>query len=138
MRYRRLSIISECETLWAKIVKVRDFGRCQVCGRAGSDSMHLFGRENWKVKFDPDLGACGCREHHTKLDKGSPEEKEEMFEKIISHIRNGRLETILTLRAAGKQPPLQEKPKFQEIRARLRIQLKEAEDLAAMNFDIER
>jgi hypothetical protein len=137
VRFRREGIIFECETLWANIVKVRDFGRCQVCGLSGSDAAHLFGRENWVVKFDPDLGACLCTGDHYGFDKGPPDVKEEIFEKIIARTDGRRRQAILRIRNSGKLPILTEKAKYGEIRAKLRIQLREAEETAEMNYDIE-
>lgn len=138
MRFRRSGIIWECERLWTKIVFARDYHRCQACGEYGTDSCHLFGRVNWKVKFDPDLGATLCRDHHRLLDDGDIIESLEIFERITARIQDSnRKETILTLYHAGPQPPLTEKANFQEIRTRLRRQLREAEDMAAMNFDVQ-
>jgi|TARA_Y100000310_G_C20648004_1_gene797737 type VI protein secretion system component VasA len=54
----------QCDDLWAKIVKVRAGGLCEICEQEGSDSHHHEGR-GLNVRWDLDNGIFLCKSHHT-------------------------------------------------------------------------
>ena len=53
-------------SLWEKIVKQRAGYKCERCGKhLFLNAHHIYGRTNYKVRYDIENGACLCPGHHT-------------------------------------------------------------------------
>lgn len=48
----RKDLKKECDQLVSEIVKLRDGGKCQKCGHAGTQSHHLFSRRYLNTRWD--------------------------------------------------------------------------------------
>ena len=54
----------KCDTLWSKVIRLRD-KRCLVCGSTENlQAHHLIGRNNYQYRYDLDNGATVCLSHH--------------------------------------------------------------------------
>lgn len=53
------------DILWAKIIKLRAGGKCEVCGKTTNlNSHHIVSRNNLRFRWDIRNGACLCVGHH--------------------------------------------------------------------------
>ncbi len=53
-----------CDALCRKIVRLRDGGKCRVCGQPQTDTIHIIDRDVSITRCDPANCYAGCRKHH--------------------------------------------------------------------------
>lgn len=54
------------DSLWSELVKMRAGYKCEYCWKTSYlNSHHIFSRNNYSTRFDPDNWICLCSWHHT-------------------------------------------------------------------------
>lgn len=60
----RLKLRRKADKLWSEVIKFRNSGRCEICGKAGTNPHHIIGRKNLTLRHDPRNGILLCYQHH--------------------------------------------------------------------------
>jgi len=96
----RSAIIQRLDNLYRKIVRTLKKGRCQICGKQGTEVHHLEGRTNLLYRWDIENLALLCKECHYKIHNqaGYAELVYRRFgwDKIKQKIKSEKLRTIKT------------------------------------------
>ena len=63
---RKLELV--CEKLWREAVKKRADGKCELCGKQGTDAHHMVSRRaSTYLKFRPENGMFLCKGCHIEF-----------------------------------------------------------------------
>jgi len=52
------------DSQFSRLIMERDSGLCRLCGRAGSESHHIFSRLHRSIRHDPENGIFLCKACH--------------------------------------------------------------------------
>ena len=90
----------KADTEWSALVKVLAGGRCEVCGTTQNlNSHHVFGRSNYKVRWDVHNGVCLCVGHHKFNREFSAHNTPTLFSEFIRLKRGEEWHQQLTVKA---------------------------------------
>jgi len=62
---------NKCDKLWSELIRQRNGGRCEVCGKPGNNPHHVISRRNLTLRHDLRNGVLLCPSHHTFSSKES-------------------------------------------------------------------
>ena len=89
--YNRKKLIERADRLWSQAVLSRDFHRCQLCFRYGTDPHHIISRRHKATAFDLDNGICLCRECHDRM---KTTEGKEWLRIVLNKTKSGLYERL--------------------------------------------
>jgi len=56
---------NKCDRLWSELIRQRNKGCCEVCGKPANNPHHVIGRRNLTLRHDVRNGVLLCSLHHT-------------------------------------------------------------------------
>lgn len=125
-----------CKKMWEMCIKYRDRW-CVITGEPHGEAHHIIYRSegNWQIQFDTDYGVLLCAYCHKEASYAPHVDKEAFEDKVIGFIEDEvRRQKILT--TLSKAIPISEGPPiYEEIAARLGLELRERKEAYEMNYD---
>jgi hypothetical protein len=61
------------DSLWRDVVRLRDLGLCQYCGKEGNQAHHIVTRGAKNTRWDTENGITLCQGHHYSIAHQRPE-----------------------------------------------------------------
>jgi len=61
----RMYLRRKADKLWSELVRKKNNGNCEVCGKTGNQPHHCVGRKNLTLRHDLRNGVLLCFTHHT-------------------------------------------------------------------------
>lgn len=61
----RKTLRNKADKLWSQLIRLRNKGKCEVCGKEGNNPHHCVGRRNLTLRHDPRNGVLLCSGCHT-------------------------------------------------------------------------
>lgn len=62
---KRITLRRKADKLWSQLIMRRNKGKCEVCGKKGTNPHHIVGRRNLTLRHDVRNGVLLCSYHHT-------------------------------------------------------------------------
>jgi len=62
---KRKTLRNKADKLWSELIRLRNKGKCEICGKRATNPHHIIGRKNLTLRHDPRNGVLLCFYHHT-------------------------------------------------------------------------
>jgi len=95
---KRITLRRKADKLWSQVIMKRNKGRCEVCGKVGTQPHHILGKKNLTLRHDPKNGCLLCFQHHTG-NKTSAHQDPMWFMMWLANHRRKDYEYVLETRA---------------------------------------
>jgi len=65
MTMKRTTLKNKADKLWSQIIRAKNKGRCEVCGKPANNPHHIISRKNLALRWDVRNGCLLCSGCHT-------------------------------------------------------------------------
>jgi hypothetical protein len=62
---KRTTLKNKADKLWSQIIRAKNKGRCEVCGKPANNPHHIISRKNLTLRWDVRNGCLLCSGCHT-------------------------------------------------------------------------